>query len=147
MSYVYSFFVSDAAAARQVARVQSAYLVSFDFPLQFESDGDARLTVDEKALNDTIQLAVFIRPYGIPLYPLGIGVEDYSFDPNDQVLQAQLEVHITDGLSESVEGIQVQKVFQFDEDENKLSVAVPYLNTRTLKNSRSVISIPRQKVD
>jgi hypothetical protein len=125
----------------------NAERVSFDFPLQFEVNGDARLSVDEKATNDTIQLAVFIRPYGIPLFPLGVGVKDYAFDPNDEVLQAELEIHITDGLSESVDGIQVGSPFTFAEDENELSVAVPYLNTRTLQNSRSVISIPRHKVD
>lgn len=146
MSYTYTFTIAEEAPS-VAERVETADRISFDFPLQFEANGDARLTVDEKALNDNIQIAVFIRPYGIPLFPLGVGVEDYCFDPNDEVLQAELETHITDGLSESVDGIQVDSQFVFTEDENELKVAVPYLNTRTLQNSRSVISIPRHKVD
>lgn len=142
----YVFYVAvEAVSARSI--LEDATLVTFDFPLQFEDNGNAKLTVDEKALNDNIKLAVFIKPLGVPLYPLGVGVQDYAFDPNDEILQAELAVHITDGLSESVDGIKVNPDFAFDEQEDTLNVAVPYVNTKTRKSFQTVISIPRHKVN
>lgn len=129
------------------SRINSAYLVGIAFPLQFDRGSDIVLNVDESVLNDDIQLATFIRPYGIPLYPLGVGAEEFVFDPLDDVLETELEVHISDGLSESVDGIVVEGSFSFKEDENTLEVVVPYLNVRTRKNQQSVLAIPRAKVD
>jgi hypothetical protein len=69
------------------------------------------------------------------------------FDPNDYVLQGELQVHIADGLGEAIDNIKVEDFFAFEEDENSLRVTVPYINTRTMKNGMSVIAIPKQEVD
>jgi hypothetical protein len=147
-SWSWDFYIgAGAAQSSGYIPVELGENRTFDFPLQFTLDGNAQLTSEDKGINDSIRLVSFLRPYGIPLYPLGIGVQYYVFDPNDYVLQGELQVHIADGLGEAIDNIKVEDFFAFEEDENSLRVTVPYINTRTMKNGMSVIAIPKQEVD
>lgn len=129
--------------------LEGHYLTTFDFPLRFQPSCDIVKTHDEKALNDNIQISVFVRKYGIPLFPLGVGVEEFCFEPMDIPTKAALSMHLRDGIDLGVDGLKVNGDITFIEDptQNKLSIAVPYLNTKVSKNQQSVISAPKTKVD
>jgi hypothetical protein len=149
--YSYSFETQEAPPPVYPDRIPEEgehYLISFDFPLRFKSNCDIVRCYDEKALNDDVKLSVFIRKYGIPLFPLGVGVEEFCFEPMDIPTQAALSMHLRDGVDLGVDGLKVNGDITFVEHptQNKLSIAVPYLNTRIGKNQQSVISAPKTKV-
>jgi len=146
MSYTYSFTVGSYTAPDLSSSLDNAYLIGPSFPLQFYPNGDILLDTDESVLNSDIRLSAFVRPYGIPLFPLGVGIEDFAFDQLDEVIRAELEIHVSDGVSSSVDGIVIDRSFYFEESENSLKVIVPYVNTRINKNQSSVIVTERHKV-
>lgn len=146
MSYTYTFTVGGSVVTELEDLLENSYLVGPAFPLQFYPNGDMLLDTNENVLNSDIRLATFVRPYGIPLFPLGVGVEEFAFDNLDEVLMTELEIHVSDGVSNSVDGVLVQGSFQFEEDENTLKFVVPYMNTRINKIQSSVIVTQRHKV-
>jgi len=125
------------------------YLQNFAFPMRFERDCDIVKTTDEQVLNDNIKITTFVRENGVFLLPLGIGVEDFAFEPLDAPLVALLSTKIQDGLHLGVDGVIVGDGMVFDDEtnENKISIAIPYVNTKTREQRRALVSVPRQRID
>jgi hypothetical protein len=122
------------------------YLVAIDFPVRFSETGNIELSVDDKAINDTMKTTMFVRKNGIPLFPLGIGVQDMPFDPADEATKAWLTTRTRDGLLAGVETIMPTDVGaeELVGKQNTLSLTVFYIN-RVTSERRSVI-IPTDKV-
>jgi len=123
------------------------WLMSVDFPLRFGSDCDVSLTTDDAAVNDTMKLVTFVRKHGVPLLPLGFGVDQFVFELNDIVLQTVIEIDLSENLNSGVDGIMVAPNFDFEADESSLKVGIPYMNTKVRKDKYSVISVPKVRTD
>jgi len=121
----------------------------FAFPLRFKDDCDAELIPDEVSKNETIKNTILVNKHGIPLVPLGVGIDEHVFEPLDQNIQAYLTYKIRDGMDTGVDQIKATTNIAFDEDDdnNKLSIKAAYLDTKTGRRKMSVVSIPRQKTD
>lgn len=123
-----------------------SYLRAIDFPVRFIENGNIVLTTDQKAINDTLKNTVFVRKNGIPLFPLGIGVQDISFDPADIVTRVWLSTKIRDGIIAGVTTVDPGDVV-IEEPlgrESTLIVGVPYRNKIT--NERQTVLVPVEKV-
>ena len=122
------------------------------FPMQFTERGDVNIVNDEVALNDDVKLAIFIREGGIPLFPFGVGIDDFIFD----VLTRSEQIFLTDRIAESVRrGVRTARVdesaVQYDETEleskHKTAVSVPYKNLKTNEDNVALLSVKRQRTD
>lgn len=136
--------------ALEIAQEEAAqYQSAIAFPLRFDDTGDMLLTKDEASVNDDLKMSVYLRARGLALFPFGAGVEDLCFDPMD----APTEVFAADKIGIAVhKGNEHLRVLEEDmrfveHEDNKLSVAVPYINTKTGRGASALLSIPRQRTD
>lgn len=128
---------------------QNAFAIAF--PLQFGPDADVALVPEEVGVNDDIRTVVFIREGGVPLFPFGVGMDDFVFD----ILDFPDQVFLADRIAESARlGIPYVRVLeeqiQFDnsqKEQNKTRVYIPYSNLKTGKDNVALLSVPRQRID
>ncbi len=121
------------------------------FPFQFTAGGDVKVVPEEVGVNNDVQMSVFIREGGIPLFPIGVGIEDFVFD----FLDFPDQVFLADRIAESIRlGVPFARVMeeqvQFDDSDierNKMKVVVPYSNLKTGKDEVAILAVPRQRID
>jgi len=123
--------------------------VAIDFPMQFSADGDFVLTRDEEAEHDDLKTSVFVRRNGIPLFQFGAGIEELVFDPLDFATEVFVSDKIASAVTQGNESLRVlEEEISYQEDEDsKLSAAVPYVNKKTGRGNLALIAIPRQRTD
>lgn len=121
------------------------YIENIDFPYRYKTtgNGDVIIANNDKVISDSIKLAVFIRKNGIPLSPLGAGVDEIVFDQLDISTRAFIEAKIQEAIDLGVESVDVARDLFFEEreDENKLEVTVPYLNRRTEETQSTKLAL------
>jgi hypothetical protein len=87
---------------------------------------------------------LFVNENGIPLIPLGLGLDKFVFDPNDDVLKDYLELRIRDSINDDVAGVSVREDMVSINDENTFRIFVHYLNEYITKDETLII--PTDKV-
>lgn len=136
------------AAVTTEAAETVALRTAIEFPFRFSVDGNVLLNQDESADLDDLKLSVFVRRKGIPLFRFGAGIEELVFEPLDFGTEVLLSDRVATSVSEGSEILQVlEDQVTFQEDEHKLSAAIPYVNLRTGKVNASLLAIPRQRTD
>lgn len=126
---------------------QDVYLQEIAFPLRFTENGDVVLTNNDAAINDSIKLSAFVQTNGIPLMPLGAGMNMLPFDPLDTPFKAFLGFRLKTAIELGIEGVNVDHNLVFVELENKVDVAVRYLNERTSEVQSAILAVPRFRTD
>jgi hypothetical protein len=120
------------------------YIENISFPIRFTSNCDVELSNNEEALKDNINVTLFVNENGIPLIPLGLGLDKFVFDPNDDVLKDYLELRIRDSINDDVAGVSVREDMVSINDENTFRIFVHYLNEYITKDETLII--PTDKV-
>lgn len=123
------------------------YTAGIALPLRFLDNCDLDIAEDDNLIHDNILLAVFIRRNGIPLIPLGAGIEDFVFDPLDAAIEAFLSFRLYDTIFYGVANVQPSLDMVFTEGESELKVVVPYVNSKTRNISTTILAVPRQRLD
>jgi hypothetical protein len=123
------------------------YLQEIAFPLRFTEKGDVVLINNDGAVNDSIKLAAFVRKNGIPLMPLGAGMDEFPFDPLDFPFKAFMGYRLKSSIELGVKGIRVDNNLTFTESESNVKVAVRYLNERTSEVQSAILAVPRFRTD
>lgn len=112
------------------------------FPLRFDRNSDLAVVNRNTSIIDELRVVSFTNGRGIPLYPLGVGVDDYVFDPNDTPTQVYLAARITDEVSRHIPIVSVsEEGIQFFVEENNLSLSIPFVNHKTSKESVASLSL------
>lgn len=122
------------------------------FPFQFTDKSDLAEVPNEVAVNNDIKSVVFISKFGLALFPLGVGIESFIFDPLDQGDQVFLSDQIEEAVIKGVPFARVsQDNIQYNDSQkeslHKVSIAIPYFNLKTGKDSLALLSVPRQGTD
>lgn len=122
----------------------TTYIENISFPIRFTSNCDVELSNNEETLKDNINVTLFVNENGIPLIPLGLGLDKFVFDPNDDVLKDYLELRIRDSINDDVAGVSVREDMVSINDENTFRIFVHYLNEYITKDETLII--PTDKV-
>jgi hypothetical protein len=122
----------------------TTYIENISFPIRFTSNCDVELSNNEETLKDNINVTLFVNENGIPLIPLGLGLDKFVFDPNDDVLKDYLEIRIRDSINDDVAGVSVREDMVSINDENTFRIFVHYLNEYITKDETLII--PTDKV-
>jgi len=122
----------------------TVYIENISFPIRFTSNCNVKFSDNEELLKDNINLTLFINENGVPLIPLGLGIERFVFDPNDDVLKDFLEIRIRDSINEDVAGVFVRDDMIHINDENTFRIFVRYVNELISKDETLII--PTDKV-
>jgi hypothetical protein len=124
--------------------MSNTYIENFSFPLRFTVNCNIELTTNEEVLRDNINIALFVNENGVPLIPLGLGLDKFVFDPNDEILKDFLEIRIRDSINEDVTGVFVRDNMISINDENTFRIFVSYINEFITKDETLII--PTNKV-
>lgn len=148
MSHSWTFLI---ATAEPALLNKPLYLENIDFPYRYDSKGNGNVVLsdDDKILSDSIKQAVFIRKHGIPLSPIGAGMDEIPFDQLDIPTRSFIEARIQEAVDEGVDGVDVARdmFFEEDPDSNLLSVTVPYLNRHIDESQSTKLAVPTVKTD
>lgn len=126
---------------------KDVYTQEFAFPFRFTERGDVVLASNDVAINDSIKLAAFVRKNGIPLLPLGAGMDEFPFDPLDTPFRSFMGFRLKAAIELGVLGVKVDNNLTFDEQDTKVNVAVRYLNERTDEVQSAILAVPRFRTD
>lgn len=133
----------------KIDRDAPQYKGAIAFPMHFDDNGDLLLTKDESTYNDDLKMCVFVRQQGIPLFPFGAGVEELIFDPMDFPTQVFLSDKIGLAVTQGNTKLRVieDEIAYTEYEDNKLTVAVPYINAQTGRGGSALLSIPKLRTD
>jgi hypothetical protein len=116
--------------------------------LRFEEDCDIALEEDEALVWGSIVNAAFVRHLGIPFLPIGAGLDDHVFEPNDTPGSVFLADRVTLSIENSISDIRVrEELVDFVELGSRVSLRVPYVNLKTGKDDLALLALARQRVD
>lgn len=129
--------------------MSTCYVTGWAYPIRFTSTGDITTEDNEAVINNNVILSVFVRENNIPLMPLGVGIDDFIFEPADAAMEAELSFRIKDAVDAGVSGVSVDhdNITLYDDDDNQVRIVVPYLSMLISKSFQTVIAINRHNVD
>lgn len=109
-------------------------------PIRFEGNGDIVLDQDETLTYNNIRMALFIQENGVPLFPIGSGLEAEVFDPNDQVQSNILSIRLQQAIILGVDNITAdEENFIFSRDGDSLNIIIPYIDQRTQQSQTALL--------
>ena len=139
----YHFTTLDIAPPSVEVLEQDEEYVSF--PLRFKDDCKIVTIPELPYIDDILKLTIFMRRNGIPLIPLGVGIEESVFELEGTPLEALLSYLIQDGINFGVSNVYVSgDTITFVVGDDKVSVTVPYKYLKTGKDK--VLSFPVNKI-